>query len=99
MPLAPFDERYLLVAEPLLSRRKEVIGILVVVLLRNREARDINARINLISALAGTSAVAIETQRLIEEQKHLLESFIELVAGAIDAKSAYTGGHCQRVPS
>lgn len=61
-------------------------------------ARDINARINLISALAGTSAVAIETQRLIEEQKHLLESFIELVAGAIDAKSAYTGGHCQRVP-
>lgn len=98
MPLAPFDERYLLVAEPLLSRRKEVIGILVVVLLRNREARDINARINLISALAGTSAVAIETQRLIEEQKHLLESFIELVAGAIDAKSAYTGGHCQRVP-
>ena len=28
----------------------------------------------------------------------LLESFIQLIAGAIDAKSPYTGGHCQRVP-
>src|SRR5262249_24599704 len=41
---------------------------------------------------------AIETQRLILEQKRLLESFIELVAGAIDRKSPYTGGHCQRGP-
>jgi hypothetical protein len=28
----------------------------------------------------------------------LLDSFIELIASAIDAKSPYTGGHCQRVP-
>jgi hypothetical protein len=42
--------------------------------------------------------VALNTQRLIEEQKILLESFIQLIAGAIDAKSPYTGGHCQRVP-
>lgn len=27
-----------------------------------------------------------------------MEAFIELIAGAIDAKSPYTGGHCQRVP-
>ena len=27
-----------------------------------------------------------------------MDSFIELIAGAIDEKSAYTGGHCQRVP-
>ena len=44
------------------------------------------------------SASAIENQRLLEEQKQLLEAFIELIAGAIDAKSPYTGGHCQRVP-
>jgi hypothetical protein len=31
-------------------------------------------------------------------QKELMESFIKLIAGAIDAKSPYTGGHCQRVP-
>lgn len=31
-------------------------------------------------------------------QRKLLDSFIELIASAIDAKSPYTGGHCQRVP-
>ncbi len=31
-------------------------------------------------------------------QKRLLDSFIKLIADAIDAKSPYTGGHCKRVP-
>jgi HD-GYP domain-containing protein (c-di-GMP phosphodiesterase class II) len=31
--------------------------------------------------------------------KNLLDAFIKLLAGAIDAKSPYTGGHCQRVPA
>ena len=30
--------------------------------------------------------------------REMLESFIKLIAGAIDAKSPYTGGHCKRVP-
>jgi len=33
-----------------------------------------------------------------EAQKNLLDAFIRLIADAIDAKSPYTGGHCQRVP-
>ncbi len=51
-----------------------------------------------IQALAGYSALALEGQQLLQEQKALLESFIELIAGAIDSKSPYTGGHCSRVP-
>jgi HD-GYP domain-containing protein (c-di-GMP phosphodiesterase class II)/ABC-type amino acid transport substrate-binding protein len=31
-------------------------------------------------------------------QRKLMDSFIELIAEAIDDKSAYTGGHCERVP-
>ena len=31
-------------------------------------------------------------------QQELMDSFIHLLADAIDSKSAYTGGHCQRVP-
>ena len=31
-------------------------------------------------------------------QEELMDSFIRLIADAIDAKSPYTGGHCQRVP-
>jgi len=33
-----------------------------------------------------------------EAQVKLMDSFIELIAGAIDAKSEYTGGHCRKVP-
>jgi len=33
-----------------------------------------------------------------DEQKHFIDSFIKLVADAIDDKSHYTGAHCLRVP-
>ncbi len=48
--------------------------------------------------LSGMLAVSIETRQLIEAQKKLLDAVIRLMAGAIDAKSPYTGGHCERVP-
>ncbi|MNU89263.1 Cyclic di-GMP phosphodiesterase response regulator RpfG [compost metagenome] len=48
--------------------------------------------------MSGAAAVSIESQRLQARQKQLLDAFIKLLAGAIDAKSPYTGGHCQRVP-
>ena len=51
-----------------------------------------------VEKLSGVAAIAIETRRLVAEQKALLEAFIQLIAAAIDAKSPYTGGHCQRVP-
>jgi HD-GYP domain-containing protein (c-di-GMP phosphodiesterase class II) len=39
-----------------------------------------------------------EVQKLQQAQKNLIDSFIKLIASAIDAKSTYTGGHCERVP-
>ncbi len=48
--------------------------------------------------LTGMLAVAIETRQLIEAQRRLFESVTRIVADAIDAKSPYTGGHCERVP-
>ncbi len=53
----------------------------------------------LIEALASQAAVALENQKLVDEQRNLFDAFINLMAGAIDAKSPYTGGHCQRVPA
>lgn len=52
----------------------------------------------IVSSMAGQAAVAVENQRLLNDQKVLLESFIQLIAGAIDSKSPYTGAHCERVP-
>jgi len=53
---------------------------------------------SLIEALASQAAVCVERTRLIEDQARLVEAIIALVAGAIDAKSSHTGGHCARVP-
>jgi HD-GYP domain-containing protein (c-di-GMP phosphodiesterase class II) len=39
-----------------------------------------------------------EVETLQQQQKELLDSFIKILAVAIDAKSPYTGGHCERVP-
>ncbi len=52
----------------------------------------------LINALASQAAVALTNKHLIDELEQLFESFIELIADAIDEKSPYTGGHCRRVP-
>lgn len=52
----------------------------------------------LASSVAAQAAVAIDNQRLLDGQKSLLESFIRLIAAAIDSKSGYTGAHCARVP-
>ncbi len=90
-----------LLALPLKNRRNEVIGTLSLSFPTGDEASERRlspARIAFIEALSGTAAVAIDNQLLLRSQKDLLESFIRLVAGAIDAKSPYTGAHCQRVP-
>jgi HD-GYP domain-containing protein (c-di-GMP phosphodiesterase class II) len=52
----------------------------------------------LVESLASQAATARTKHRLIEDQKRLFESFIQLIATAIDEKSPYTGGHCRRVP-
>jgi HD-GYP domain-containing protein (c-di-GMP phosphodiesterase class II) len=53
---------------------------------------------SLIEALASQAAVCVERTQLLEAQEQLIDSMITLLAGAIDAKSPYTGGHCERVP-
>ena len=44
------------------------------------------------------ATLALEGQHMLQQRKALFSSLIEMVASAIDAKSKYTGGHCQRVP-
>lgn len=82
---------------PLRNRDGDLLGALALMVDQSRTqlSKELMA---FVKALSTTAAVALNTQRLIEEQKVLLESFIQLIAGAIDAKSPYTGGHCQRVP-
>ncbi|MBI2503189.1 MAG: GAF domain-containing protein [Candidatus Latescibacteria bacterium] len=52
---------------------------------------------SLIQSLASQAAVAINNVRLIEETERLFDSFVEVMATAIDERSPYTGGHIRRV--
>lgn len=97
-----FDHAHM-VALPLRNRRNEVLGALTLILQvppedHNTIAPIAPALLDFLEALSGTAAVAIDNQKMIQDQKALLESLIQLVAGAIDAKSPYSGSHCQRVP-
>jgi len=84
------------------NRHNETVGLLVLLLADSGNQSDQEKlrpdRIAFIQAVSGAAAVSIESQRLQARQKQLLDAFIQLLAGAIDAKSPYTGGHCQRVP-
>ncbi|CAA7613860.1 HD domain-containing phosphohydrolase [Magnetospirillum sp. UT-4] len=51
-----------------------------------------------VEALAAQAATAMYNRELLSAQERLMDSMIQLIAGAIDAKSPYTGGHCERVP-
>lgn len=86
-----------LMTVPLPNRAGEILGVLSV-FFRDGAVLPSRERIALVEAFAGAGAAAIDNQRLLLSQKALLESFISLVARAIDAKSPYTYGHCQRVP-
>ena len=97
-----FEEDALtLIALPLRNRQEEMIGVLSL-LYRGSTAMQAgkyqNDQVAFISALSGFAAVSLESRQLLMMQKELLDAFIKLIAGAIDAKSPYTGGHCQRVP-
>ena len=85
------------------NRHLDTIGMLVLLIHDTGTEADLEKlqpdRIAFLQAVSGAAAVSIESQRLQTRQKQLLDSFIQLLAGAIDAKSPYTGGHCQRVPA
>ena len=89
-------------ALPLKNYSDEVIGVLQLINAQNDDLSEVipfSADVErLVEALASQAAVAIDNQQLIEAQKALMDSLIKIMAHAIDAKSPYTGGHCQRVP-
>ncbi len=91
---ADYEQRLTVI--PLSTPQGGTVGIML--LLFSRAIQPGKAAMAFATSLSGTAAISIDAQRLLEAQKRLLEAVIQLIAGAIDAKSPYTGGHCQRVP-
>lgn len=90
-----------ILAIPLVSVHNTVLGVLQLINARDARGEPIPFHGELqrtVSALAAQAGIALDNQALLDAQRGLLESFIKLIAEAIDAKSPYTGGHCERVP-
>ena len=103
-----FDERtgyrsQSFLAVPMKDHEGEVIGVLQ--LLNAQQAGTKNvvpfslADQSLAESLASQAAIALTNRLLMTQLEELFESFINLINLAIDEKSHYTGGHCQRVPA
>ncbi len=81
------------------DRGHDLLGVLVLQLQDEHNQADVRQPFRrFVEELSGAAAVAIETRQLIESQQRLIDAIIKLLADAIDAKSPYTGGHCERVP-
>ncbi|MGI9945695.1 HD domain-containing phosphohydrolase [Vibrio hyugaensis] len=83
---------------PLYDRRDQLLGGFGLMLDKNNMSHLMHKNVTYSHTLCEYISVAIETKQMLADQKTLLQSFIEVMAGAIDTKSPYTGSHCQRVP-
>ena len=88
-------------AIPLIDRKDNLLGVAQFI-----NAKDANGKIisftteaqKVVISICKLITIALENKNQKEAYSQLLESFIEVLARAIDAKSPYTGSHCQRVP-
>ncbi len=87
---------------PLKDHEQEIIGVLQLINAKDPVLDEVIAfnevDMQLAESLASQAAVALTQKRLVNELQELFESFIKMIASAIDDKSPYTGGHCRRIP-
>ena len=81
-------------AIPLATRAHELQGVILIL----RDTPIEAEQLAFVGTLASLCAGALEVRALTDAQRKLFDAFIQVMAGAIDAKSPHTGGHCGRVP-
>ena len=87
---------------PMKNHENEVIGVLQLLNAKDRVTSGVipfsPEDQQLAESLASQAAIALTNRLLINHLENLFESFINLINAAIDDKSPYTAGHCERVP-
>ena len=88
---------------PMKNHENELIGVLQLINATDPATGQVRAFTaqdqRLAESLASQAAIALSNRQLITQLETLFESFVQLINLAIDEKSPYTGGHCQRVPA
>lgn len=86
---------------PMKNNENEIIGVTQLINKIDKESDAVisfsQKDVEILSSLSSQAAVAITNAQLIRDLRLLLESFINSIATAIDAKSPYTGGHVRKV--
>ena len=87
---------------PMKNHENEIIGVLQLLNAKDRASGEVIAFSeidqHIAESLASQAAIALTNRLLITHLETLFESLINLINAAIDDKSPYTGGHCERVP-
>jgi len=87
---------------PMKNHDDEIIGVLQLINAIDPQTGRVTAFSDgdrrIAESLASQAAIALTNRQLIGQLERLFESFVNLINLAIDEKSPYTGGHCQRVP-
>lgn len=85
---------------PMKNHEQEMIGVIQLINAQSEDdIIDFEPQVeSIIRSLASMAAVALTNRQLIDGMEELFQSLTRLIARAIDEKSPYTGGHCNRVP-
>ncbi len=87
---------------PMKNHENQIIGVLQLLNAQNAETGEVipftSSDQKLAEAIASQAAVSLTNTQLIDQLKALFYAFVRVINRAIDDKSTYTGGHCQRVP-
>ena len=87
---------------PMQDHEGEIIGVLQLINALDSETNQIIPFTaddeEVLEALASQAAIAFSNRLLMFRLENLFREFIDLINGAIDDKSPYTGAHCRRVP-
>ncbi len=88
---------------PMKNHEGEIIGVLQLINAQSDDSQTViefsQSAQRFAESLASQAAIALTNRQLIHQLEELFEAFIKLINLAIDEKSPYTGGHCQRVPA
>ncbi len=88
---------------PMKNHESEIIGVLQLINAKDRATGEVvsfsEVDQHMAESLASQAAIALTNRLLINHLENLFESLINLINSAIDDKSPYTGGHCERVPT
>ncbi|MFZ5774954.1 MAG: HD domain-containing phosphohydrolase [Thermodesulfobacteriota bacterium] len=86
---------------PMRDHEDQVIGVLQLLNAQDRATNEVvpfpEHEVDMVESLASQAAIALTNMRLVRELENLMDSFVQTIGDAIDAKSPHTAGHIFRV--